>query len=162
MCFIVGGVVLPSLFSFSDLRADTVMLKNGKDLKGLVVEEHEDRIFLSTVNGEIPVLRRGILEIEYDDPALNFTQIGRAYEEKQRWPEAMSYYERALELDPNQEEAKKASARVRNLFWAKSAVGPVKEIERRQALYETWGKSDLSSSKNVWIWLSATIPSTRS
>ncbi len=53
--FFVGGVVLPSLFSCPEIFADTVILKTGKDLKGLVVEEHEDRIIFSTENGEIPV-----------------------------------------------------------------------------------------------------------
>ena len=156
--FIMGGVLLPSFFYCRPLLADTIRLKNGKDLKGLVVEEHEDRILLSTANGEIPVLRRGIREIEYDDPAQNFSQIGRAYEDKQRWPEALSYYEKALELDPDQEEAKKAEARVRNLFWAKSAVGPVNEIEKKQALYETWGKWDLSSSKKSSLSASSSDP----
>lgn len=147
--FIVGGVVLPSLLFCSELRADAVRLKNGKDLKGLVVEEHEDRIILSTENGEIPVLRRGIQKIDYDDPAQNFTQVGRAYEDKQRWGEALGYYEKALELDPEQEEAKKAVVRLRNRFWAKAAVGPINEIEKRQVLYETWGQGAFSTTRKA-------------
>lgn len=145
--FIAGGVLLPSLLFCSRSYADTIFLKNGKDLKGLVVEEHEDRIILSTENGEIPVLRRGINKIDYDDPAQNFTQVGRAYEDKQRWGEALGYYEKALELDPEQEEAKKAVVRLRNRFWAKAAVGPINEIEKRQALYETWGQGAFSATR---------------
>lgn len=140
----MGGRVLlyllPSLFFCSNLCADTLSLKNGKDLKGLIVEEHEDRVIVSTANGEIPVLRRGIKKIDYDDPAQNYMRVGKDYEAKQRWGEALAYYEKALEMNPELEDARKATARVRNLFWAKSATGPVQMIERRQELYETWDK----------------------
>ena len=132
--------LIPSFFLCSELFADTIALKNGKNLKGLVVEEHEDRILLSTENGEIPILRRGIQSIEFDDPAQNFLSVGRAYEDKQRWGEALAYYEKALELNPNLADATKAAVRVRNRFWSKAAAGPMAEVEKRQALYETWEK----------------------
>ena len=134
------GYLLPSIFICSNLFADTLQLKDGATLKGLVVEEHEDRVILSTENGEVPVLRSTISELEYDDPAQNFLKAGRAYEDKKRYGEALAYYEKALALNPNLEDAKKATVRVRNLFWAQSATGPVAEIERRQSLYETWDK----------------------
>ena len=91
--FILGGIFCPSLLFCAVLRAETVQLKDAKELKGLVVEEHHDRIILSTENGEIPVLRDEILKIDYDNPAQNFIQAGRAYEDKERWPEALAYYE---------------------------------------------------------------------
>ena len=87
--------------------------------------------------------------MEYDDPAQNFLQAGRAYEEKKRWGEALAYYEKALQLNPELEDAKKASVRVRNLFWAQSATGPVAEIERRQALYETWDKRRFAKKDSI-------------
>ncbi len=143
------GYLLPSLFICSNLFADTIQLKNGENMKGLVVEEHDDRLILSTENGEIAVLRNTIKDIEYDDPAQNFFQIGRAYEDKQRWAEALAYYGKALEVNPELNEAKKASVRVRNLSWSQSAVGPVEEIERRQALYETWDKGRFTEKRAV-------------
>ncbi len=145
--FITGNFFLFMLFC-PQLYADTLILKNGKYLKGLVVEEHEDRIILSTENGEIPILRRGIEKIDFDDPSQNFVQLGRAYESKQRWGEALGYYEKALELKPDMDEAKKAVVRIRNNFWAKSSAGPVNEIEKKQELYETWGRGAFSESRN--------------
>lgn len=124
------------------------MLKTGRDLKGLVVEEHEDRILLSTADGEKSILRRGIKKIEYDDPAQNFLKVGREYEKKERWGEALAYYEKALELNPDLEDARKASVRVRNRHWAKAAVGPIAEVERRQSLYESWDKRRFTAKKS--------------
>ena len=48
------------------LNADTVQLKNGQELKGLIVEKHEDRIVLNTEKGETPVLKSSIQNILYD------------------------------------------------------------------------------------------------
>lgn len=124
-------------------------MKTGEILKGLVVEEHEDRLIMSTEKGEVPVLRIGIKDVEYDDPAQNFLQAGRAYEEKKRWGEALAYYEKALQLSPELDDAKKASVRVRNLFWAQTATGPVAEVERRQALYETWDKGRFTEKNSA-------------
>ncbi len=126
-------------------------MKTGEVLKGLIVEEHEDRLIMSTEKGEVPVLRIAIQDVEYDDPAQNFLQAGRAYEEKKRWGEALAYYEKALQLNPDLEDAKKASVRVRNLFWAQSATGPVAEIERRQALYETWDKKRFTEKNSAAV-----------
>ncbi len=145
--FSMGGCLLPSLFFCSLIFADTIWLKNGKQLKGLVVEKHEDRVILSTEKGEMPVPKRGIKKIDYDDPEQNFMQVGLQYEEKKRWGEALAYYEKALEINPDFEDARKASVRVRNQFWAQSAVGPIDEIERRQALYDSLGKTGSKSQK---------------
>ena len=128
--------ILPALLFSSQAFADTLILRNDRHIKGLVVEEHEDRIILSTIVGEIPVLRRGIKKIDYSDPAQNFMSVGKEYEKKQRWGEAIGYYEKAAEINPNLDEAKMAVARVRNRFWAKAAAGPEAEIEKRQSLHD--------------------------
>ncbi|MBI3315772.1 MAG: PDZ domain-containing protein [Candidatus Omnitrophica bacterium] len=135
-----GGLILPSLFLFcADVRADTITLKNGKEIKGLVVEQHADRIILSTKTGEIPVLKKGIKNIAYDEPAQNFMQIGKAYESEKKLREALAYYEKALEVNPSLEEAQAAAQGLRNRLWAFSTEGPRSEVEKQQALYDAWG-----------------------
>ena len=118
--------------------ADTITLKNGTERKGLVVEEHTDRIILSTEKGEIPILRRGITNIVYDEPAQNFLKIGQEYEADNRLGEALAYYEKAQSLNPGLAEAASAATRVRNRFWASLTEGPRDEMERKQELYDAW------------------------
>ena len=115
-------------------------MKDGSEMKGLVVEQHEDRVILSTEKGEVPVLREKIAKIFYDDPEQAFMQIGESYEASSQWGEALAYYEKAMQTNPNFEDAKKAVVRVRNQFWSKASAGPNGEIERQQALYDDWGK----------------------
>ena len=147
--FFIGGLWLPSFFILSPLYADTIILKTGKEIKGLVVERHADRIILSTENGEKPILLKGIKNIKYDDPEQNFFQMAQAYESENKLGEALAYYEKAIEINPNFEEAKKAALGVRNHFWAASAQGPADEMEKKQTLYDAWGqgKSPESTAK---------------
>ena len=136
----MGGFFISSLFLLQEASADTLLLKNGKEIKGLVVERHADRIILSTEKGEIPILLSGIKDIRYDDPEQNFMQIGRAYEAENKYGEALAYYEKATEINPNFEEAKKAVAAMKSRFWASSTEGPQSEMEKQQALYDSWGE----------------------
>ncbi len=142
-----GGCLFTPFFIMPMAEADTIILKNGKDLKGLVVEKHVDRIILSTEKGEIPILLSGIKDIQYDTPEQNFFKVGKAYEAENKLGQALAFYEKALEENPNFEEAKVAALGVRNRFWANSTEGPVDEVEKQQAVYDAWQRG--SSAEDV-------------
>ncbi len=136
------AVVLLFIFIIlPEIHADTLHLKNGKDIKGLVVENHVDRVILSTEQGEKPILKTRIKDIEYSDPEQNLMQIGKAYEAENKLGEALAYYEKAMEINPKLEEARVAAVGVRNRFWAIATEGPNEEVEKQQAIYDSW-KSD--------------------
>ena len=115
-------------------------MKNGKELKGVVVEKHADRIILSTGKGEIPLLLTGIKSIKYDDPEQSFLQTASAYEKAGDMGEALAYYEKALEINPNLEEARKAIPGLRNRLLAVSTEGPRDEVEKQQVIQDSWEK----------------------
>jgi len=132
---------LPSLFLCQGSRADTLFLKDAKQIKGLVVEKHADRVILSTEKGEMPVFLSQIDRIEYADPEQNFMETGKSFEESGKLDEALAYYEKALEINPDLEEARAAAVGVRNLFWSKAIEGPRGEMDKQQVLYEAWGQA---------------------
>ncbi len=138
--FLVRGCLLPSLFFSEHSQADTILLKNGKSMKGLVVEKHADRVILSTENGEVPVLSSDTENIEYNDPEQNFLENGKSFEEAGKLDEALAYYEKALQINPNLEEAQAAAMGIRNRFWAKTTEGPRGEVDKHQILYDAWGQ----------------------
>ena len=146
---LIGGVFLPSFFVGGILHADSILLKNEKELKGLVVEKHADRIILSTEKGEIPILLTGIKDIQYDAPEQNFFKAGKSYEGENKLGQALAYYEKALEVNSNFEEAKMAALAVRNRFWANSTEGPRGEIEKQQAVYDAWEKGGGSAEEAI-------------
>jgi hypothetical protein len=122
----------------SSAWADTVHFKNGEQLKGLVVEEHEDRVVLSTADGEMPVLRKVIDKIDFDDPAYTLLSMGRQLERSKKYGEALSYYEKAHQLNPSLEEARTASIGVRSKMWAGFTEGPTSEILKQQEIQDAW------------------------
>ena len=130
-----GGCLLPSLFFCQWSSADTMFLRNGDQMKGLIVEQHADRVVLSTENGEVPVLLARVKNIEYDEPERNFLEVGRNYETAGKWGEALAYYEKAIEFNPKFDEAKKASAGVKNRFWSVTEKAVRSEIDKMQMIY---------------------------
>ncbi|MCG3176300.1 MAG: hypothetical protein MOGMAGMI_01246 [Candidatus Omnitrophica bacterium] len=129
-----------AIVPMSPAQADTIHLKDGTEIKGLIVEEHADRLVLSTEKGEAPLMRSTIKEVEYSDPAQTLFQIAKSYEAEEKYGEALAYYEKASELNPDLQEAKIAASAVRNRFWATSTQGPVNEIEKQQVLLDAWGQ----------------------
>ncbi len=129
--------MLVVLFAFPAL-ADTVQLKDGGQLKGLVVEEHEDRVILSTADGEMPVMRKLIDKVDYDDPAYTLLSMGRELERNKKLGEALSYYEKAAQLNPELKEAKTAAVGVRSKMWAGFTEGPTSEIQKQQEIQDAW------------------------
>ncbi len=128
--------------------ADTVHFKNGEQLKGLIVEEHEDRVVLSTADGEMPVLRKVIDKIDFDDPAYTLLSMGRQLERSKKYGEALSYYEKAHQLNPGLEEARTASIGVRSKMWAGFTEGPTSEILKQQEIQDAW-RSDTTMEEQA-------------
>ena len=56
--------------------ADTVSLKSGAQQKGIVVEKYNDRVVLSTVDGEVEVKDSDIKDIIYDRREDNLVKLG--------------------------------------------------------------------------------------
>lgn len=134
-------LLYPALFLAVPVFADTVSLNNGQSLIGLIVEEHEDRIVLSTDEGEKPVLRKEIKDIQYHESEYDLLNLGRQMEERKQWQEALSYYEQAIKMNPNLTEAREAVAGVRSRLWSKQAEGPIDEVAIRQDLEDAWRAS---------------------
>ena len=113
-------------------------MKDATERKGLVVEEHEDRIVLSTSDGETTVMRKDITRIEYQDLEYDLMSLGREMEARKQLNEALSFYERALEANPQLLEAQQAVAGVRSRLRVMEVTGPVDEVNRRQDIEDAW------------------------
>ena len=133
-------VILISIFIVTGpIFADTIFMKDGKEMKGLVVDEYVDRITLSTVDGERDVLRSSIDRIEYDEPELNFMQLGRAYDAKGWYDKAAFYYKKAMELNPKHKEAREAYLASHAKMWRQEERMTKKELQRQKMTMD-WRK----------------------
>ncbi|MBI3614985.1 MAG: PDZ domain-containing protein [Candidatus Omnitrophica bacterium] len=88
--------------------ADVVYLKSGKDLKGLVVEEHRDRILVNTEGKEVFLLRKEIDEVFYDDPERNYLYLGNQALEGGELNLAKEFFRKSLQINSGFQEAEEA------------------------------------------------------
>ncbi len=87
--------------------ADTIYLKNDETLKGVVVEEYKDRIVLSTITGEIEVMRNEIEQLIYDREEQNLVSLAEHCQDRGEFIKAYYYYNRALTINPDYKKARK-------------------------------------------------------
>lgn len=148
---IIANILIILFFTATVLYADTVIMKDRKKFKGLVVEEYIDRITLSTVDGEINIFRKNIERIEYDTPEQNFMQLGRAYDDKGWYDKAAFYYKKAMEINPDYKEAREAYLASHAKMWRQEEKRTKKELERRNMVMDWWknrNKEDVSTSED--------------
>jgi len=134
---LILGILLTAWMTAS-AQADTVILKSGQEIKGLVVEQHLDRIILSTVDGEMPILQKDIKRVDFDEQAYSLLSLGREMERLHRYAVALSYYEKAYQINPDLAEAGRAAVALRGRYYSDIAVGPIDEIIRQQDFQDAY------------------------
>ena len=132
----IGVLAMTVLLPIS-ARADLIYYNSGETLKGLVVEEHRDRVIVSTEAGEWTVLRKEIAEIFYDEAERNFLYLGNQALGTGNFPLAHGFYKKALQLKPGFREAQDALERLVDL--KKKQETPEREANPAEALQRRWG-----------------------
>ena len=110
--------------------ADTVFLKNGQEIKGIVVEEYIDRIKFSTMDGEIEILKSDIKDILYDLRVQNLIKLGDFHKQKGNLARAYIYYRKAYHTDPSFEPAKTRYLQLRSIMLKRPYEQLENQIER--------------------------------
>ncbi len=132
------GAIGLSLFMGYTAHADLISLNSGEEMRGLIVEEYEAGVLVSTVDGELLIERTDINEITYDDPAYSMLSLARSYESEKKYGLALSYYEKAYKSNPELIEAKKAAVGIRGRFWSDFAEGPLSEVTKQQEVRDAY------------------------
>jgi len=129
------------LLTGEGLYADTVLLKDSQELKGVVVEDYHDRIVLSTEKGETVVLKKEIDKISYDTREDDFVKLGALCRDKEDLKLALYYYEAAYKINPENKEAREGMSLVTNMMFRKKESDLEKEVALRQDAEDTMGKT---------------------
>jgi C-terminal processing protease CtpA/Prc len=131
--------------------ADTLIMKDGNRIKGLVIEEYVDRVALNTIDGEKNIFRKDIETIEYDTPEQNFMQLGRNYDDKGWYDKAVFYYKKAMEINPDYKDARESYLAAHSKLWRRQERMTKKEMERQNIVMD-WRRNknnrDISPSRD--------------
>ncbi|MDO8729662.1 MAG: hypothetical protein Q7J69_00520 [Candidatus Omnitrophota bacterium] len=139
----VPGTLYPVLlFSLllpfaSVARADVIYDTSGGTLKGLVVEEHADRVVLNTEEGERTLFRSQIEEIFYAEPERNYLTLGGQALEGGDFEGARGFFRKGLQINPDFSEAADALERVDDLEKKRELL--TGGLDFLKALKKQWG-----------------------
>jgi hypothetical protein len=112
--------------------ADTIIMNDGKEIKGIVIEDYKDRVLFSTVDGEITLMKSDIRELSFDSEEDNLVKLAEQASERRDYARAMGYYEMALKANPDSAAAKKGMVYLRGNIFRKEETLKSAEIKRQQ------------------------------
>ena len=121
LCLVTGPV-----------QADTVHVKGKPPLKGVVVEEQADRYVVSTIDGEVEILKALVETLTYDDPEQSQYQLGRQFQQAGRFREALRAYQRATEIRPDFHVAREALFDVQRRLWRQDESQVAEELRQKR------------------------------
>ncbi len=120
--------------------ADTIHLKDGSKIKGIIVENYYQSIVLSTIYGEKRFDKSDIKDILYDRKEQNLVKLGDYYQQNKNLSKAYAYYRKACEFNPDYKEAKDKFIYVRSVLLRNPGKQLKDEMTRKQALFKESGK----------------------
>jgi len=113
---ILGGALFYSqIISPKVLYADMVYTNDGDTIRGLVVEEHCDRIVFSTADGENVIFKEKIDNIFFDELEQSYYDIANMFLREGNFEHAEKFYIKSKEVNPNYKIAGYGLARLNDI-----------------------------------------------
>lgn len=119
-------------------HADTIYTNEGQEIRGIIVEDYKDRITLSTVNGEISIMKSDIKELYFDEEVDNLIKLAEQAKEKKDYIKALTYYDLAFRKNPNSKAAKDGLVFLEGYLFRKEQAQKEADVKRREEL-ESFG-----------------------
>ena len=142
-------IILFLLFGFLSLysigaSADTIHTKDGRELKGIVVEDYKDRLTFSTADGEVSVMKSDIGELAFDTEEDNLIKLAELAQERGDFVTAYGYYELASRANPDSKKAKDGMVFLQGYLFRKEQVRKEEEVKKREEFerYGTAGRTE--------------------
>jgi RNase P/RNase MRP subunit p29 len=145
---IIICAVFGCMLFISRSPADIIYTNDGKEIKGIVVEEYKDRLVLSTADGEVTVLKSDIRELNFDSEEENLIRLAEQAMDRRDQARAYSYYERALKLNPDSKAAKNGMAYLQGYILRQQEAKKEEDI-RRQSDLELYGNAAMAVKGGV-------------
>lgn len=128
-------LVLGFFFVFAKIgAADTIYTNEGQEIKGIVVEDYKDRIVLSTINGEVTIMKSDIKELYFDEEVDNLIKLAEQAKEKRDYIRALTYYDLAFRKNPNSKAAKDGLVFLEGYLFRKEQAQKEADVRRREEL----------------------------
>ena len=129
---------LTALSYVSPVSADTVTTRDGREIKGIVVEDYKDRLIISTIDGEMTLMKANIFELYFDSEEDNLIKLADQAKERRDFAKAYAYYDLANKKNPNSKAATDGLVFCQGYLFRKDEERKLNDIMRREE-YERYG-----------------------
>lgn len=140
---LITGCWLPVI----NANADTIYTEDGRETRGIVVEDYKDRVVMSTADGEVSVLKSDIRQLYYDSEADNLIKLAEQARERGDMIKAFAYYDMAYKYDPNSKAAKDGIVFLQGYLFRKEQVKKEDEIKKQEE-FENYGVAKIEEEKS--------------
>ncbi|MBN2453706.1 MAG: PDZ domain-containing protein [Candidatus Omnitrophica bacterium] len=137
--FLAMIAVLSFICLAEEAPADTIIMHDGKEIKGIVVEDYKDRIVFSTADGEITVMKSDVRQLSFDSEEENLVKLAEQAADRRDYDRAMGYYEMALKARPDFPSARQGMVFLRGSIFRKEESMKFDDIKRREEIEEYGG-----------------------
>ena len=135
------SILVAIMLSFSQgVVADTLYLKEGKEIKGIVIQNYHDRIVFNTIDGEKTIKKSDIEDILYDRREQNLIKLGDFHYQKNNLVKAYTYYRKAYQINPDYKEAQDRYIHIRSVLMRRPEKQFKSDMDRKRALFQQAGK----------------------
>lgn len=121
------------------LNADTIYTKDGKELKGIIIEDYRDRIIFSTIDGQVTVMKSDVKELYFDTEEQNLIKLAEQARDKNDYIKSFVYYDKAFKMNPNSKAAKDGIVFLQGYLFKKD-MSQKEEVVRRHNEFEQRGQ----------------------
>ncbi len=148
LAIFLGIFIISNYPMASVLFSDTIYTNEGREIRGIVVEDYSDRVVMSTVDGEITELKSDIKQLYYDSEADNLIKLAEQSKERGDMIKAFAYYDMALRADPDSKPAKDGIIFLQGYLFRKEQVKKEDEIRKREE-FENFGAAKIAEEKST-------------
>lgn len=125
------------------IAADTITMNDGKEIKGIVVEDYKDRLVFSTADGEMTIMKSEMRDLSYDSEEDNLIKLADQAADRRDYSRAMGYYEMAMKQNPASKAARQGMAYLRGNLFRQEESMKFADIQRQQDIEMYGGRAPL-------------------
>lgn len=128
-----GGVIwgVAICLAAAAAHADIVTTRDGREVRGIVIEDYQNRIVFSTPDGEIEIMKADIKELSFDSEEDNLIKLAAQARQRRDYQRAYYYYDMALKINPDSKVARDGLAFSHGYLFRKEEAKKEADIRRR-------------------------------
>lgn len=146
----ISLVFIYGLWTMDYGLSDTIYTKDGKELKGIIVEDYKDRILFSTADGQVTIMKSDVKELYFDTEEQNLVKLAEQSRDKGDYIKSFVYYDKVFKMNPDSKPAKDGIVFLQGYLFKKD-MSQKEEVVKRHNDFEARGeRAEIRSDEDIF------------